>query len=147
VFPVIGHAQGQITYQGVVTYKNHTTENIPATTTSDNLITFGPPDQVAMTVTPDPVLIDFSKIKLIQLNFEYADAKNNIDIHQEVVVKSGTVTPANWTFYAKDPTKTSYSYTATYYMATTPPSVFKQPSVSSSDTDLVLMMPAQASGA
>jgi hypothetical protein len=46
-----------------------------------------------------------------------------------------------WTFYARDPSKTSYTWTAAFYMATTPPTVVKTPPATSSDTDLILMMP------
>jgi hypothetical protein len=140
--PVIRQGKGQITYAGVVSYKNHTTENIPDTSSTSSLITFGPPNQAVVTVTPDPALIDFTKVKLIKLDFEYADKTNNIDIHQEIVVKQQGASPPSWTFYAKDPNKTSYSYGATFYMATDPPSVVKQAPATSSDGDLILMMPS-----
>ncbi len=141
-FPVLGSGQGTITYSGVVSYKNHTTENIPETTNPNSLITFGPPNQLAVTVSPDAALIDFTQVKLIQVNFEYADAANNIDVKQEITLKSGSITPASWTFYARDASKTAYTYQATYYLATNPPSVKKLPAATSSDTDLVLMMPS-----
>jgi hypothetical protein len=147
VFPVLGAGQGKISYSGVISYKNHTTENIPETTVSGSLVTFGPPNQVVMTVTPDAVLIDFTKVKLIQVNFEYKDEANNIDVKQEIVLKATSVTPLSWTFYAKDPQKTAYTYQATFYMTAPTVSVVKQPAVSSSDTDLILMMPADAAGA
>jgi len=145
-FPVLAAGQGKLTYSGVVSYKNHTTENIPDTTTSNTLITFGPPNQAAITVTPDPALIDFTKVKLIQVNMAYTDPANNIDLKQEFVIKAQSVTPSSWTFYTRDPNKASYTYQATYYMATSSGAV-KQPAVSSSDTDLILMMPTVAAGA
>jgi hypothetical protein len=141
-FPVVRGGQGQITYSGVISYKSHTTENLNATTTTSNLITFGPPNQAIITVTPDPVMLDFTKVKLVQVNFQYADPANNVSNQQEIVVKSTGATPPSWTFYAKDPTKVTYTYQATFYLSTTPPSVVKQPSQTSSDTDLVLMMPS-----
>lgn len=147
VFPVLGSGQGKITYAGVVSYKNHTTENIPETVVSSALVTFGPPNQVVMTVTPDPALIDFTKVKLIQLNFEYKDEANNIDVKQEIVLKATSVTPPSWTFYAKDPQKTTYTYQATFFITAPTTSVVKQPPVSSTDTDLILMMPGEAAGA
>jgi hypothetical protein len=140
---VIGTGKGQVTYSGVINYKNHTTESIPETTTSKDLIEFGPPNQVIVTVAPDLTLIDFTKVKLIKLSLEYADATNNIDIKQEFVVKQGP-NPQPWTFYARDPKLTSYTWQATYYMDTTPPSVVQGQPTTSSDSDLVLMMPAAA---
>ncbi|MBV9577560.1 MAG: hypothetical protein JO057_03100 [Chloroflexi bacterium] len=140
--PILVDSQGVVNYSGVVTHKDHTTEDIPQTTSTSNLITFGPPNQKIITVTPDPTLLDFTKVKVVQVNFAYNDPANRIALNQEVVIKSGA-TPAPWTFYAKDPSKTSYTYQATYFMATTPPTVVKQPETASSDTDLLLQMPSQ----
>ena len=142
-FPVVSGSQGTITYSGVITYKDHTTENIPDTPSTSNLITFGPPNQAIVTVTPDAALLDFTKVKLVQVNFSYSDAANKLSYQQEIVVKPTGNTPANWTFYAKDKSKLAYTYSTKYFMATNPPSVVEQPPVSSTDTDLVLMMPAQ----
>ena len=141
-FPVIPGAQGQVSYTGVVSYKNQTQQNIPETTSTSALITFGPPDQTIVTVTPDPALLDFTQVKLVQIEFQYSDPANGLSLQQEIVLKSTGATPPSWTFYTKDPTKVAYTYTATYYMATTPPGVVKQAPVTSSDTDLVLSMPS-----
>jgi hypothetical protein len=139
--PIVSGSKGTISYSGVITYKNHTTENLPLTSTTSDLIEFGPPNQVIVSVQPDATLIDFSKVKLVTVNLEYQDAANQIDLKQEVLLKQG-VTVQPWTFYARDPTKTSYTWTAAFYMATTPPTVVKTPSATSSDTDLILMMPS-----
>ena len=141
-FPVIPGAQGQVSYSGVVSYANQTQQNIPDTTSTSALITFGPPNQTIVTVTPDPALLDFTQVKLVQIEFQYSDPANNLSLQQEIVLKQTGATPPSWTFYTKDPTKTAYTYTTTFYMATTPPSVVKQPAVTSSDTDLVLSMPS-----
>jgi hypothetical protein len=141
-FPVLGNGQGTVSYLGVVSYQNQTTENIPSTDAKGTLIAFGPPNQAKVTVTPDPALIDFTQVKLIQVNFQYQDPANNISAKQEIVVRPTGCTPPSWTFYARDPSKTAYSYQATFYLATTPPTAKPVPSASSSDTDLVLMMPS-----
>ena len=141
-FPVIAGGQGIIHYSGVVSHKNHTTENIPDTTSTASLITFGPPNQQIITVTPDSSLLDFTQVKLVQINFSYSDPANNIALNQEVVLKQSGATPPSWTFYVKDPTKTAYTYQATFYMNGNPPTQKKQAAATSSDTDLVLMMPS-----
>lgn len=138
---VISGGTGQITYSGVISYKNHTTEDIPETTVEKELIEFGPPNQVIVTVEPDTSLVDFTKVKLVKLNIEYADPVNHIDLKHEVLLKQGAA-PVPWTFYARDPNKTSYTWQATFYMATTPPTVVQGPSATSSDSDLVVMMPS-----
>jgi len=139
--PVVTNSKGQITYSGVISYKNHTSENIPETTTTSDLITFGPPNQVIISVLPDTTLVDFTKVKLIKLELEYKDDANRIDVKQEYVLKQGS-TPQPWTFYARNPNATSYTWSATYYMGTTPPQVVQVPPATSSDTDLVLMPPS-----
>lgn len=142
-FPVVRNSQGTLTYSGVITYKDHTTENIPDTPSTSNLVTFGPPNQAIVTVTPDAALIDFTKVKMVQVNFSYSDPDNNLSYQQQITVKPTGNTPASWTFYAKDRTKLGYTYTAKYYVGTNPPTVVDQGPTPSTDTDLVLMMPAQ----
>jgi hypothetical protein len=140
-FLVIPGSNGTLSYSGVVTNTDNTTQDIPNTTTAASLVTFGPPNQKIVTVTPDPALLDFTKIKLAQIEFQYSDPANNLSLAQEIVLKPTGATPPTWTFYTKDPTKTAYTYTATYYLATTPPQVVKQAPVTSSDTDLILAGP------
>ena len=138
--PVVAHSKGKITYSGVVSYKNHTTENMPEVTTTSSLIEFGPPNQVVISVLPDPALIDFTKVKLIQVNFQYTDPANHLDVKQQVTLRPN-VAPQPWTFYARDPNRTSYTWSATYYVGTTPPQVIRTQPVEASDADLVLMLP------
>jgi hypothetical protein len=143
-FATIAGSKGVIQYSGVIMHKSQTTDNIPLTTSTDSLITFGPPNQEIITVTPDPSLLDFTQVKLVQVNFTYSDPANNISLQQEFVIKPTGVTPASWTFYIKDKTKTAYTYQATYFMATTPPTQVQQGPTTSSDTDLILTMPSTA---
>jgi hypothetical protein len=138
--PIISHSKGTITYSGVISYKNHTTENFAGGPTEADLIEFGPPNQVIVSVLPDISLIDFAKVKLIKLNMEYKDPANKIDVKHEYVLKQGT-TPQPWTFYARDPGLTSYMWSTTFYMNTNPPQIVQGTPAPSSDSDLVLMMP------
>jgi hypothetical protein len=140
--PVVAGASAQITYSGLVSYKNHTTESIPETTTSKDLIEFGPPNQVIISVTPDAALIDFSKVRLIKVDLAYQDPAHQIDLKQEVVLKQGATTATPWVFYARDPAKTAYTWSAVYYMATTPPSQVNVAPATSTDSDLILTMPS-----
>jgi hypothetical protein len=140
LIPVVAHSKGQITYSGVITYKNHTTENISPTTATADLIEFGPADQLIISVTPDTTMLDFTQVKLVKLELEYADPAHDIDVKHEFVLKEGA-NPPPWTFYARDPKLTSYTWSATFYMGT-PPKVVQVPPSTSSDSDLVLMMPS-----
>ena len=125
----------------MISYKDHTTENIPETTTTSDLITFGPPNQVIISVTPDTSLIDFTQVKLIKLDLEYKDAANKIDQKHEFLLKQGSPSPT-WTIFARDQNLTSYTYSATFYMSGTPPKTVAVPPTTTSDTGLVLMMPS-----
>jgi hypothetical protein len=139
--PIVANSKGQINYSGVISYKDHTTENIPETTTTSDLITFGPPNQVIISITPDTSLIDFTQVKLVKLELEYKDAANKIDQKHEFVLKQG-MAPPTWTIFARDPNVTSYTYSATFYIAGTPPKTVAIPPTTTSDNGLVLMMPS-----
>ena len=139
--PIVANSKGVITYSGVISYKNHTTESIPDTPTTSDLIEFGPPNQVIVSVLPDATLVDFTVVKMVKVDLEYQDAANQIDVKQEYLLKPG-VNPQPWTFYARDPTKTAYTWSATFYMAGPPPRAVQTPPATSSDADLVLMMPS-----
>jgi hypothetical protein len=141
-FLTIPGAQGQVSYTGVISNKNQTQTNIPATTSTSSLIAFGPPDQTIVTVTPDASLLDFTQLKLVQVDFQYSDPANNLSLQQEIVLKSTGATPAAWTFYTKDPNKVAYTYTATYYLANPAGKVIKGSPTPSSDTALILPMPS-----
>jgi hypothetical protein len=91
-------------------------------------------------VTPDTTMLDFTQVKLVKLELEYADPAHDIDVKHEFVLKEGA-NPPPWTFYARDPKLTSYTWSATFYMGT-PPKVVQVPPSTSSDSDLVLMMPS-----
>nr|MBA3812100.1 hypothetical protein [Caulobacteraceae bacterium] len=140
--PVIASGKGQITYSGVVSYKGHTKEELPPATTDRDLIEFGPPNQVIISVTPDATLIDFNQVRIVKVDVAYKDEANNIDMKHEFLLKAGATTAPSWTFYARDRGKTSYTYATTFYMGTTPPTVVQSPPATSSDTDLILMMPS-----
>ncbi len=139
--PVVANSKGVITYSGVISYKNHTTESIPDTTTTSDLIEFGPPNQLIISVLPDTTLIDFTAVRMVKVDLEYQDSANQIDVKQEFLLKPG-VTPQPWTFYARDKTKTAYTWSATFYMAGPPPKAVQTPPATTSDIDLVLMMPS-----
>lgn len=139
-FPVVNQGQGQITYSGVITYKDHTTETLADASTTKDLVEFGPPNQGILTVTPSIDLIDFSKVKLVKLNLEYQDSGHNIDKKQEYVLKQGS-NPQPWKLYLRDPNQTSYTWQATYYMAGSASNPVKTNPATSSDTMLVLEGP------
>ena len=73
----------------------------PTTATAD-LIEFGPADQLIISVTPDTTMLDFTQVKLVKLELEYADPAHDIDVKHEFVLKEGA-NPPPWTFYARDP--------------------------------------------
>ena len=141
VVSTVSGGKGQVTYSGVISYKDHTTENIGPVNTTNALITFGPPNQVIISVQPDVTLIDFTAVKLIKVDFEYTDPAHQLDLKKEMLLKPG-VAPDTWTIYARDPKVTSYTWTQTFYMGTTPPTVVHVPPATISDTSPVLMMPS-----
>ena len=138
-FPTLANSNGIVSYSGVVMHKNHTTDNIPSTNATGSLVTFGPPNQAIVTVTVDSSVLDWTKVKMAEVDFSYTDAANNIALTQEMLVKQSGCSPASWTFYTKDPTKNAYAYTVTYYMATTPATVNTMPPVPSCTKTLLVL--------
>jgi len=93
-------------------------------------------NQVIVSVLPDATLIDFSKVRLVTVNWSIR-IRNQIDVKQEFKLTQGaTVQPGPST---PGSSKTSYTWTASFYMAHSADGG-QDGARTSSDTDLILMM-------
>jgi hypothetical protein len=136
-FPVIDLTAGKITYSGTVAKQNHTQENIPETTTDQRLIVIGGDrDIIQFQIVPD--LIDWTQVRLVTVHIHYA--QDDIDQAYDVIVHKGDK-PAPITLGIHDPSHTSYTWNATFYMATTPPT--RQVIADHATTDPVIVLDLQ----
>jgi len=136
-FPVIDMTAGKITYSGTVFNQNHTQESIPETTTDQRLIVIGGDrDIIQFQIVPD--LIDWTQVRFVTVHIHYA--ADQVDKVYDVIVHKGE-RPAPITLGIHDPSHTSYTWNATFYMATTPPS--RQVVADHATTDPVIVLDPQ----
>ncbi len=120
-FPVIDIKSGTVTYSGSITYADGTTEDIGATTLppGERLIKIGSDDKL-IDLVPVTALVDWTQVKLIKIDAEYVDEANNVDESYSWIVRQSD-TPATYQQHLADPHRDTFTWTATLYLATTPP--------------------------
>lgn len=127
---------GAVRYSGIVRYKNGRVREIAPTVADDNTIVLG--DNVATIVKIVPDLIDWTSVALVKVGFSYEDGGRS-QTPSVVVRKGEAVGPVFFT--SDDPTRTAYTWWATYYLADG--SSHSTPPVTTSETDV--MLPRQIS--
>lgn len=114
-FPVVSETGGKLTYSANIRFMDGSVQEIPETVAERGTIMLG--DVVftqAVDVLPD--LIDFNAVKLVKVTLRYRDELNGIDESSDLVFKKD-VAKLIFSFPYKDKTKTSYEWSASYYMA------------------------------
>jgi hypothetical protein len=61
-------------------------------------------------------LIEWTAVRLVKVTIHYADPANGVDETEDFVFTSAKPSAPPWKLGIKDKTKTSYDYTATYYL-------------------------------
>lgn len=130
-FPVRDADAGTVRYSGLVRYKDGRVREIAPATADDNTIVVG--DNVAALVKVVPDLIDWTTVALVKVTFSYEDGTRTQT--RSAVVRKGEATSTVF-FTSDDPTRTTFTWSATYYLAdgtshSTPP-------VTTSETDVML---------
>lgn len=115
-FPVADLQAGTITYSGQIKYFDGTEEPIAETTTTKNLITVGPSvrSRLVVDVLPD-FMFDDPDVRLVRVSLNYSDGAG-VDARKDFTFRSGDTEPQQWVVDLKDKTKTSYTWTATFFM-------------------------------
>lgn len=115
-FPVADLQAGSIVYSGQIKYFDGTEEPIPETTTTKNLITVGPSvrSRLVVDVLPD-FMFDDPEVRLVRVSLHYSDGAS-VDTRKDYTFRSGDSEPQQWMVDLKDKTRTSYSWTATFFM-------------------------------
>ena len=117
-FPVIDENAGSVTYSGTIQFQDGQVQTIAEATARKNTIMVGRPhdDSEFLSVTVQPDLLDFSKVKLVKVALHYVDPGNDMDNTKDFVLTSKTTTAPVWTLRLQDKTKKSYEYKASFYM-------------------------------
>lgn len=115
-FPVADLQAGAIVYSGTIKYFDGTEEPIPETSTTKNLITVGPSvrSRLVVDVLPD-FMFDDPEVRLVRVSLHYSDGAG-VDARKDFTFRSGDTEPQQWVVDLKDKTKTSYSWSATFFL-------------------------------
>lgn len=138
-FGVIDSSAGQVTYSGSIKYKDGTSEDIAQTTlpAGRRLIEIGKVGAI-IKLLPIPDLIDWTQVKLVKVDAHYADPTNKIDKTYEWILRQTGSAPQEYDQPLTDPTQNSFTWSATLYMATTPPSERVIPPQTATDGSFVV---------
>lgn len=114
-FPVIDEDSGAVTYSGAINFKDGTMEDIQETVAKRPIVLAGKAvtDFLEVSVVPD--LLDWSGLKLVNVSLSYRDEANNINEKADFRFKNGD-SEQKWKVPLSDATKTSYIWSATYFM-------------------------------
>jgi hypothetical protein len=120
-FPVVDISAGRVSYSGAIKYKDGTSEDVAATTLTpgQRTIKIGSDDDF-LHLLPITDLIDWTQVKLAKVDAHYVDAPNNVDKSYSWVLRRDA-TPQTYEQHMVDPHQKTFSWTATLYLATTPP--------------------------
>jgi len=116
IFPVISERAGTVTYTQSISYKDHSTEDIPEMTVPDNDLTFFVgPEPIKVNVLPD--LLDWTTLRLVTVSLKLTDETNGNDETHDVIFRP-TPPPSTVTyeFASRDDSEKSLTWQATYYM-------------------------------
>lgn len=116
-FPVVDIKAGAVTYSGLITYTDGTTEDIGTKTlpAGERSIKIGSDDKL-IDIVPVTALIDWGQVKLLQVDADYVDEANNIDESYSWILRQSD-TPLTHQQHLADPHKDTFTWTARLYMA------------------------------
>ncbi len=143
-FPVIDDSIGKVTYSGSIQFQDGQVQNIPETVAGKNTIMVGraKDDSEFLSVTLQPDLLDFTKLKLVKVNLHYADPAHDVDTTKDFILTKNTTTAPVWTVRLQDKAKKGYTYRASFFLLDgTSKSVGP---VTTSDSILLLELPLAA---
>ena len=114
-FPVIDDALGEVRWSATITFRNGTMRELPEKPAKRPTITIGSGTVDFLEVAVVPDLMDWDKVKLVNVALKYVDADNDVNERIEMRFKSGDA-EKTWKVPIKDAAKTGYEATITYFM-------------------------------
>jgi hypothetical protein len=135
-FGVIDLDSGKVKYSGTIKHKDGPSEDIKETIAAGRLIEIGKyKGLIRLAVVPD--LIDWTQVRLVEVTANYADPANGIDkTYSWIVRKDGALEKFDQPL--KDLSKNSFTWRATLYMATNPPTKKVIPPTVSTDGNIII---------
>ncbi|ACQ78616.1 hypothetical protein Bcav_0352 [Beutenbergia cavernae DSM 12333] len=115
-FPVFDDTAGSVTYSGFISRKDGTTEPFGPTTTTDSIIAVGEIVADKLDVTIMTNLVDWTKVKVVLVALAYLDETNAVRERKDFTFDAPAATPPVWTIPLKDPAKTDFTSTITFFL-------------------------------
>ncbi len=115
-FPVVSETGGEVRYAATIQYKDGTSREIASTPATRNTIELGDIIARRLNVRVVPDLVDFTRVKLVNVSLHYLDAANAIDQRHDIMFKT-SVPEQVWTVDLKDAQSTTYEWSALFFMA------------------------------
>jgi hypothetical protein len=115
-FPAIDDRAGKLTYQGLISRTDGTSTVIPETEAKSSIITVGDVVEHFLELKVAPDLIDWSKVKLVNVALNYVDEPNKVDERFEAKFKSTDTAEKTWKVAQKDKSVTGYTSTISYFL-------------------------------
>jgi len=115
-FPVIDENAGEVKYSGTIQYMDGTTQDIPEMVAKRSTIQLGNmiADRLEIMVVPD--LVDFTKVKLVNVSLHYIDSANQVEERKDLIFKAGEQAK-NWVVDLKNKNAREYKWSARFFMA------------------------------
>jgi len=118
-FPIIDENAGTVTYSGSIQFVDGSVQTIDPTPAPTDTILVGKAhdDSEFLAVKVMANLIDWTKVKLVDVSLHYADAANGVDSRVDFTFTSDAKAPQTFTVRLNDKTKKSYEWQASYFMS------------------------------
>lgn len=114
-FPAIDDTAGSVTYSGFISRSDGTTEVIEETTTTSNSILVGTVVEEQLTITVDPVLLDWSKLKVVLVSLTHEGLDGEID-REDFTFKAATDAAGTWVVPLEDSSQSTLTSTTTFFL-------------------------------
>lgn len=115
-FPVFDDTAGSVTYTGFVSRKDGTTTPFGPTTSTESVITAGEVVEDWLEVTVQTQLVDWTKVKVMLVALSYVDEANDVRERKDFTFDAPAATAPVWKIALKDPARTTYSSTTTFFL-------------------------------
>lgn len=116
-FPTIDDAQGQLSYRATINNLDGTSKDIDVPAATGTSFDLGEKFEAFLEVNVVPELLDWTKLKLVNVSLQYDDDANDVHHATDIIVREGG-TPDPWKVPIVDEAKRAYTVTTTYFLET-----------------------------
>jgi hypothetical protein len=141
-FPVVDERVGKVTYRAITTFRDGSSSDTGEQPVTGSTLLLGE-DTATLTVRLIPDLIDWTAVKLANVELHYTDGQT-IDERESFTFRKGAP-EAKWELALRDRTKKTYDWTAKFFMQDGSKRDSQSP-VPIDDEDLILEVPPEPVG-